>query len=77
MKTLFSMRYGITPRDTETDLFHAVEDVCRFWIHNVAGRYAPHVDITEEREYIIERDAIRLESWYHESASAGTMQGSS
>ena len=74
MKTLFSMRYGITPRDTETDLFHAVEDVCRFWIHNVAGRYAPHVDITEEREYIIERDAIRLESWYHESASAGTMR---
>ena len=73
MKTLFAMRYEIGPKDTEIDLFHSVQEVCRYWIHNTAGRYAPQVAIPSEREYTIERDRVRLESWYYESAESETM----
>lgn len=73
MKTLFAMRYEIGPKADEPDLFHAVEVVCRNWIHHVAGRYAPPVPISEERDYLVDRDGIRLESWYFENGQTEAM----
>ncbi len=73
MKTLFAMRYEVSPKNVSSNLFNEVELVCRQWIHHVASRHAPQAPIPNEQEYLIERDGIRLESWHFKNADSEAM----